>query len=101
MQVRRFEHYPGRSLFYLCRMYGDQLKSGEDYSELHPVIGIHFLDYTLFADAPDFHYRFHLRDTRYPRLILTDDLALHILELPRIGQQMPAPGVRGTVDLLH
>ena len=100
MQVRRFEHYPRRSLFYLCRMYGDQLKSGEDYSELHPVIGIHFLDYTLFPDAPDFHYRFHLRDTRYPHLILTDDLSLHIFELPRIEQHMQALGSREPVDLL-
>ena len=33
--------------------------------------------------------------------ILTDDLALHILELSLIRQQMPAPGVRSSVDLLN
>ncbi len=100
MQVRRFENYPRRSLFYLCRMYASQLKSGEGYSELHPVIGIHFLDYILFPETPDFHYSFLLRDTRHPGLTLTDDLSLHIFELPRIGQKMQARGLQGPLDLL-
>lgn len=88
MQVRRYENYPKRTLYYLCRMYGDQLASGEDYLALHPVIGIHFLDYALFPEPADFHYRFALRDIRYPDLRLNDDLSLHIFELPGIERHM-------------
>jgi predicted transposase/invertase (TIGR01784 family) len=88
MQVRKYESYPKRTLYYLCKMYADQLKSGEDYIELSPVIGIHFLDYEQFPEHPEFHYRFILRDMRYPEISLTDDLSLHIFELPGIHRHM-------------
>jgi predicted transposase/invertase (TIGR01784 family) len=86
MQVRKYENYPKRTLYYLCKMYGDQLKAGQDYLDLHPVVGIHFLDYSPFPDsgADDFHYRFALRDVRHPDVEFNDDLSLHIFDLPAI-----------------
>ena len=33
----------------------------------------------------DFRFRFGLRDERHPALRLTDDLSLHIFELPKVG----------------
>ncbi len=50
MQVQKYESYPKRTLYYISRMYADQLKTGDDYESLVPVIGIHFLDYTLFPE---------------------------------------------------
>jgi predicted transposase/invertase (TIGR01784 family) len=84
MQVRKYEDYPKRTLYYLCKLYGDQLKAGEDYGELHPVVGIHFLDYAPFpsSETDDFQYRFVLRDVRHPNLTLNDDLSLHLFDLP-------------------
>jgi predicted transposase/invertase (TIGR01784 family) len=84
MQVRKYENYPKRTVYYLCKMYGEQLKAGEDYGELHPVIGIHFLDYAPFpsSEADDFQYRFALRDVRHPDLRLNDDLSVHLFDLP-------------------
>jgi predicted transposase/invertase (TIGR01784 family) len=86
MQVRKYENYPKRTLYYLCKMYGDQLKSGEDYLDLYPVVGIHFLDYSPFpsSNPDDFHYRFAFRDVRRPELELSDDLSLHVFDLPAI-----------------
>lgn len=86
MQVRKYENYPKRTLYYLCKMYGDQLKAGQDYLDLHPVVGIHFLDYSPFPDsgADDFHYRFALRDVRHPDVEFNDDLSLHVFDLPAI-----------------
>jgi len=83
MQVQKYESYPKRTLFYISRMYADQLKSGDDYGSLVPVIGIHFLDYTLFPGNPDFHFHFYMRDIRYPYLVLADDLSVHIFELSK------------------
>ena len=89
MQVRKYENYPKRTLYYLCRMYGDQLNAGENYSVLCPVIGIHFLDYEQFPKhKDDFHYHFYLKDTRYPELSLTEDISLHIFELPGIERNL-------------
>ena len=44
MRVRKYESYSKRSLFYLCKLYAEQLGSGKDYGELKPAVGIHFLD---------------------------------------------------------
>ncbi|QTA85210.1 Rpn family recombination-promoting nuclease/putative transposase [Desulfonema magnum] len=83
MQVRKYAYYPERALYYLCKMYADQLDSGQKYDRLKPVIGIHFLNYEIFPKHDDFRFRFDLRDVRYPKLRLTDDLSLHIFELPK------------------
>jgi predicted transposase/invertase (TIGR01784 family) len=101
MQVRRYEDYPKRTLYYLCRMYGEQLDAGEPYATLHPVIGIHFLDYALFPGGPDFHYHFSLRDIRHPHLALTDDLSLHIFELPGIEPLFQNREIDGLLEWLH
>ncbi len=82
MQVRKYESYSKRSLFYLCKLYVEQLDSGTGYGELKPVAGIHFLDYEEFPDCPDYHFRFAFHDLRHPELLLNEDLVLHIVELP-------------------
>ncbi|MGE0083693.1 MAG: Rpn family recombination-promoting nuclease/putative transposase [Desulfococcaceae bacterium] len=101
MQVRKYENYPKRSLYYLYRMYGEQLKSGDDYGELHPVIGIHFLDYRQFPGHSGFHYHFRLRDHNCPDLVLTDDLSLHIFELRGIEKHMKANKMTDLLEWLH
>ncbi len=92
MQSRKYIFYPGRALYYLTRMYADQLESGEDYGELRPVVGIHFLDFTLFPEENDFRFCFRLRDSRHPELGLTDDFSLHIFELPKLREKKDRTG---------
>ncbi|MDM8540121.1 Rpn family recombination-promoting nuclease/putative transposase [Desulfococcaceae bacterium HSG9] len=83
MQVRRYDDYNQRTIYYLSRMYAEQLQAGDEYGALKPVIGIHFLDYEQFPEYRDYHFSFELRDQRYPELCLTEDLALHIFEMPK------------------
>lgn len=94
MQVQCSGLYPQRALYYLGRLYGTQLESGQDYGRLMPVIGIHFLDYEHFAAYPDLHFCFELREAQRPELRLTHDLALHLFELPKLNRQ-GAPAVWG------
>ena len=72
MQVRKYESYSKRSLYYMCKMYVEQLESGDDYKELKPVVGIHFLDYEAFEGIPEFHFRFSFKDLRHPEICLPD-----------------------------
>ncbi len=44
--------------------------------------GVYFLDYIAFEGCPEFHFRFSFKDLRHPEICLTDDIVLHILELP-------------------
>jgi predicted transposase/invertase (TIGR01784 family) len=50
MQIEAHILYGRRAIYYLSKTYTDQLESGDDYSKLNTTIGIHFLDFTYFAD---------------------------------------------------
>ncbi|MCP4686672.1 MAG: Rpn family recombination-promoting nuclease/putative transposase [Desulfobacterales bacterium] len=84
MQAQKFEAYTKRALYYLAKLYAGQLKSGDDYELLNPVIGIHFLNYTRFPEFEKSHFSFHFREDGQPELKLEDDMSLHIFELPKI-----------------
>ena len=95
MQVRRYNAWSARSAYYLARTLTGQLKSGEDYQRLKPVIGIHLLDFDLF-EAPDQAAQalwcFELRDRRQSHVTLGNELQLNIIELPkadRLGLAQP------------
>ena len=50
MQVHGHAFYGKRAIFYAARGYVDQLAAGQHYSALNTTIGIHLLDFNLFAD---------------------------------------------------
>ncbi|TWI64782.1 putative transposase/invertase (TIGR01784 family) [Desulfobotulus alkaliphilus] len=73
-----------RALYYWTALYGDQLVTGQNYATLRPVICINILDFKMFKDVDPYHLCFMLREKDAPELLLTDHLALHFLELPKI-----------------
>ena len=81
MQVRRHPDRQARSVYYLAKALADQLKSGEPYSRLKPLIGIHLLDFDLFADPRQAVWCFELRDRRQPNVKLGNELQLNMIEL--------------------
>ena len=50
MQVAKKKNWRKRNLFYLAKMYTDDLRWGEDYSRLRGCIGISILDFNLTND---------------------------------------------------
>jgi predicted transposase/invertase (TIGR01784 family) len=93
MQVRRYHAWSARSAYYLARTLTGQLKSGEDYQSLKPVIGIHLLDFELFEAPDQALWCFELRDRRQPHITLGNELQLNLIELPkadRLGLAQPA-----------
>lgn len=83
MQVRRRLDWSARSAYYLAKALTDQLKSGDAYSELKPVIGIHLLDFELFAEPKQALWCFEMRDCVRPDIRLGRELQLNIIELPK------------------
>lgn len=84
MQVITFTYWTERSLFYLSKMYTEQIKEGDSYDVLKKCIHIGILDFTLF-ESTDFYSRFHIwEDSR--RELYTDKMEIHILELPKLKQ---------------
>ena len=56
MQIGEHGFYGKRALYYLSKMYVDQLQEGTGYAELKSTIGIHLLDFDYF---PDERYQRH------------------------------------------
>ncbi len=84
IQLSVFGSLKSRILYCWCDMYAAQLKQGEDYSTLKPVIAIWLIAEKLFKDSEGFHYHFKFCEPHYG-MILHEDCAIHVLELKKFG----------------
>ena len=82
MQTRSHAGWSSRSVYYLARSLGRQLKNGESYQSVPPVVGIHLMDFDLFNE-PQACWAFELRDRQRPEVLLDRSLQLHLIELPK------------------
>ena len=71
-----------RLAYYASSLYVEQLQEGDEYSLLRPAISICVLSQRLFLNVPDMHLDFRLRE-RNRGFVLTDDLQIHTIELPK------------------
>lgn len=80
LQVKHYAHWDRRQLFYLSRLYTEDLKTGEDYSLLKRCVAVSILDFNL-TDRKEYHHVYRLRDEQ--GFELSDVLEIHILELEK------------------
>jgi predicted transposase/invertase (TIGR01784 family) len=69
-----------RSLYYWSRKYIEDLRSGEDYIDLVPVIGINIVDFG-YGPVEDFHTSYHLWEDRHKEALLTEVCEIHFLDM--------------------
>jgi predicted transposase/invertase (TIGR01784 family) len=82
MQVRFLPYWADRGVYYSARALTGQLKTGEEYDQLKPVIGINLLVDDLFPEHPgQACWRFSLRDELQPSVQLGQSFEIHIIEL--------------------
>ncbi len=93
LQVRIVRNWDKRQLFYLAKMYTEELIKGEDYSRLKRCVGISLLDFNL-SDRPKYHTVYRLRDEEGNEF--TDALEIHVLELskPLTGKEKADEWIR-------
>ena len=88
MQLDGNPLFSNRSLYYWARCYTSQLREGEDYRDLSPVICINIIDFRVFKSVPELEKRVHrcflLTEHHSPNLVLTDHLMIHFLHLTEI-----------------
>ncbi|HPQ19039.1 MAG TPA: Rpn family recombination-promoting nuclease/putative transposase [bacterium] len=80
MQVNSDADYKQRILFYLAKLFVEQLKESEKYNELKKTISISFLDYTLLPEEKDFHNIYRFKNIKSNKEF-TDIKEIHIIEL--------------------
>lgn len=87
MQIRYFEFWDERILFYLSKMFSDQLKSGEAYENLKKCIHVSILDFIRFPNDKRCCRTIHLRDADTGELY-NDKMELQILELKKLPKEI-------------
>lgn len=87
IQLAELKIWADRALFYLAKMYINQIEQGQDYHVLKKCVSISILDFTLFPEEDAFYSRFHIReDTRHT--LYTDKMEFHVIELPKLPDQL-------------
>lgn len=83
IQVLNFKYWRERSIYYLSKMFSEQLNEGDDYKELKKCIHIGILNFKLFKERDEYYSKFHLAEDKRHE-IYSDKLEIHILELPKL-----------------
>ena len=87
LQVEPFKYMNKRILEYWAEMYTQKVSRGNRYSILKPSIVILIADYKLeeLKTLKEYHTVWNLRERKNKEKILTQDIEVHILEMPKIG----------------
>ncbi|MCD8075955.1 MAG: Rpn family recombination-promoting nuclease/putative transposase [Lachnospiraceae bacterium] len=88
MQVAMFDAWKNRIIFYLCKMYTEQLKKGESYDNLKKCIHVSILNFKHFPDDTECYRTITLRDNKTSALY-SDLLEIQILELKKLPKEKP------------
>ena len=73
-----------RSLYYLSKMYEEQLGEGEDYSKLNRTVCINILNFK-YLKTEKFHSAYRLKELESNEE-LTDIIELHFIEIPKLSK---------------
>ena len=87
IQLAAMNIWADRALFYLAKMYTEQISAGEDYTVFKKCVSISVLDFKLFENESEFYSCFHIReDSR--NFLYTDKMEFHVLELPKLPKEL-------------
>ena len=75
-----------RIVFYLSKMYTQNLKKSHNYSELNKCISILFIDFELekLKEIPKYLTKWNIREENYGKIILTEVLEFYIIDMSKI-----------------
>ncbi len=84
IQVNSEPAFRERTLYYWAKLYGADLKEGEEYGKLEQTICVNIINFNLF-DCEEFHSHFQALEKNRHEL-LTDKFAIHFFELKKVGK---------------
>nr|WP_191384361.1 Rpn family recombination-promoting nuclease/putative transposase [uncultured Lachnoclostridium sp.] len=87
MQAYPFGQWDARSLFYLSKMYTEQIGRGDPYTKLKKCIHVSILDFIRFEDDKKCHRTIRLCDEQTGKKY-TDLLEMQILELKKLPEEL-------------
>ena len=96
MQVLNVEGFEKRILYNAAKAYSMQLKEGQNYTLLNPVIALTITDFVMFKSIESLLPRFILKEKEYLVDYPLCDLELVFVELPKFNK--PLEALEGITD---
>lgn len=87
IQLTELKVWADRALFYLSKIYADQIATGQDYGVFKKCVSISVLDFDLFRGETEFYSCFHIREDAR-NFIYTDKMEFHVIELPKLPKEL-------------
>ncbi len=85
MQIGETNHIKERLLYYWARRYTKTIKESEEYQALKRTISILITDFEVKGlEDLEMHSKWKIIEENGKKHVLTDDLELHIMELPKV-----------------
>ncbi|MEK4300661.1 Rpn family recombination-promoting nuclease/putative transposase [Oceanobacillus sp. FSL W8-0428] len=83
IQINNEYNMVNRALYYWSRIFSEQLKEGQNYKTLYPVISINIMHFDLLKEPDAYHniFRLYEMNQKYP---LTDRIEFHFVEIPKL-----------------
>ena len=87
MQMVERDKLLERILYYWAKVYTRNIKKGKDYIELQKTIEVLIINFEIkeLKDL-EYHSKWKIIEEKYRKHILTEDLEIHIIELPKIRE---------------
>lgn len=81
----KYNNIEKRIMYYWSRLY-----TGENYNNLKKTIAILIADFELdiTKDIPKIHTKWEIREEEYSKIVLTNVLEIHIIEMPKLVKAM-------------
>ncbi len=79
--------FKNRVLFYWSEKYASQLKEGEKFTKLKPVISINIVNFNIIEECNDYHNWFYPVKNGNPEIVLSKHFLIHFLELKKIPKK--------------
>ena len=88
MQLWNVEAFQKRVVYNLCKTYGNQLKSGQGYFDLNPVIALTITDFKLFPSTEKVISCFYFQEAEDHSPYQENELKMVFVELPKFTKEL-------------
>ncbi|MGB3509056.1 MAG: Rpn family recombination-promoting nuclease/putative transposase [Microcoleaceae cyanobacterium] len=88
MQVLNVPAFEKRVVYNLCKTYGNQLKTGEGYRKLKPVIALTITDFEMFEETARYINHFVFKEKEQLFDYRDEEVAMIFVELPKFPKEL-------------
>lgn len=86
IQLAELKVWADRALFYLSKMYTEQIQEGQKYDIFKKCVSISILNFILFPKESEFYSCFRIMEEKR-HTIYTDKMEFHVIELPKLPEE--------------